>query len=65
MHMSFNFGKDIMIIKGIHQNGFSSYFGEFNHLDCYNLIVCCSFGSSFGHLVCYFGYYFANSMALF
>ena len=40
--MSFNFGEEIGIIKGVHQNGFYSYFGVFKHLDCYNLIVCCS-----------------------
>ena len=41
MFMSFNFGEEILIIKGS-PNGFYSYFGGFKHLDCYNIIVCCS-----------------------
>ena len=41
-HMLFNFGQEIPIVKGDHQNGFYSYFGGFKHLVCYNLIVCCS-----------------------
>ena len=42
MHMSFNFGEEILIIKGIHQNQFYIYFGGFKHLVCDNLIVYCS-----------------------
>ena len=30
MCMSFKFGKEIPIIKGVHQNGFYSYFGAFS-----------------------------------
>ena len=41
MHISFNFGEEILIIKGAHQNLFYGYFGGFKHLVCYNLIVCC------------------------
>ena len=40
--MSFNFAEEILIIKGVHQNGFYIYFGEFKCLVYYNLIVCCS-----------------------
>ena len=39
--MPFNFGKEILIIKGFHQNGFYIYFGRFKHLDSYNLTVHC------------------------
>ena len=42
MHMFFNFGEEILIIKGVHQNQFYSYFGGFMHLVCDNLIICCS-----------------------
>ena len=35
LHMSLNFGQDIQNIKGVHQNGFYSYFGGFKCLDCY------------------------------
>ena len=44
LHMLLNFGQDIQAIKGVHQNGFYSYFGGFKHLDCYYLIACCSLG---------------------
>ena len=30
--MSFDFGEEILIIKGVHQNEFYSYFGGFVHL---------------------------------
>ena len=42
MCMSFDFGDDILIIMGVHQNEFYIYFGGFKHLVYYNLIVCCS-----------------------
>ena len=42
MCMSFDFGEEIPIIKGVHQNGFYIYFGGFKYLVYYNLIVCCS-----------------------
>ena len=42
MCKSFNFGTEILIIKGIHQNAFYIYFGGFKHLVYYNLILCCS-----------------------
>ena len=38
--MSFDFGEEILIIKGVHQNGFHIYFGGFKHLVYYNLIEC-------------------------
>ena len=40
--MSFDFGEEILIMKGVHQNGFYIYFGGFKPLVYYNLIVCCS-----------------------
>ena len=42
MHMSFNSGEEILIIKGVHQNEFYDYFSGFKHLFCNNLIVYCS-----------------------
>ena len=64
VHMSLNFGEEILIIQGVHQNGFYSYFGEFKHLDCYNLIVCCSLDPVL--VICYvIMVIFGNSMALF
>ena len=42
--MLLNFGRNIQNIKGVHPNGFYSYFGGFKQLDCYYLIVCCSLG---------------------
>ena len=57
IYMSFDFGEEILIIKGVYQNGFYIYFCGFRHLVYYNLIVCLFFGSSFSHLVCYFGYF--------
>ena len=42
MHMSFNYGEEISIIKGFHQNQFYIYFGRFKHLVYYDLIVCYS-----------------------
>ena len=42
IHMSFNFGEEIPIIKGVHQNQFYSYFGGLMHLVYDNLIVYCS-----------------------
>ena len=40
--MSFILGDEILIINGVQQNGFDSYFGGFKHLAFYSLIVCCS-----------------------
>ena len=40
--MSLNFGKEILIIKGFTKMGFTVILVGFKHLDCYNLIVCCS-----------------------
>ena len=40
--MPFNFGEEIPIIKGVHQNQFYIYFGGFKHLVYGILIVCCS-----------------------
>ena len=42
LHMLLNFGKEMLIIMGVHQNKLYSYFGGFKYLDCYYLIVCCS-----------------------
>ena len=41
MHMSFNFGEEIPIIKGS-PKWVLQLFGGFKHLVCYNLIVWCS-----------------------
>ena len=42
IYMSFDFGEEILIIKGVYQNGFYIYFCGFRHLVYYNLIVCYS-----------------------
>ena len=57
------FGKDIHSIKGFTKMFF--YFGRFKHLDGLLINSILFFGLSFSHLICYFDYFFVNTMALF
>ena len=41
------------------------YFGRFKCFGCNYLIVCCSLGPVLVIWICYFGYFFINSRALF
>ena len=45
-----------MVERGLYQNGFLIYFGEFKCLD-YLLDSMLFFGPSFSHLICYFNYF--------
>ena len=64
LHMSLNFGQDIQNIKGSPKWVLQLFWW----VQTFGLLLFDSmlfFGPSFSHLMCYFGYFFVNSMALF
>ena len=63
--MFLKFGKEILILGGRPKWGFFYLFWEVQMFGQLLFDSMLFFGPSFSHLICYFGYFFVNSMALF